>query len=690
MKRTNIINGDEYHQIPVNEDFYEEEEESASSSSGHAMGGAASPSSSSSQSNNNFKQHELTKTLASQNRYDLRLFIRLIHIIKLLYSSPIIPGIMVLFLLGLAISQTYASSLTGKLLANVYTYLADGDTHSLLRSLLFGLFSLTLSALLDSTIKFTVGIIAWRWRKTLCLTIQNQYFDNNLFYRIMAFDTRIDNPDQRITSDIDNFTTLMANVLSQMITGPLVVGYYTFLTWRGMGWYAPAIIYGFFILGYIANKFIMSPLVSVSYLQDKLEGDFRYLHLRIRTFAESIALQSLTRDPTVSQTMVEEEQAKQQFDVLLENKKKQICWQYGLNTTSDLFTYLSPLVNYLIIAIPLFIGTKKTIPFADVSVFSYNCIMLASGFSQYINVTANISDLSSYIQRISTMLEVCNQVKQQKYEAQQKQENDIVSSTEVQKQVGELKVEPSTLEILLKEVSYFTPKGESLFKNISLLIERGSSLLIMGPSGSGKSSLIRIINGLWPFFYGKIIKPANEQMFFLSQQPYLIYGSLEEQILYPYTIASKRISKQQMRELFERFDLGYLLDRERDIIARGDLNDLTHNWLNALSPGEQQLISFLRLLYHKPVFALMDESTSSIPQSMEKRVYQACKDQGISTISVGHRHSLTQYHQKLLTLDKQHNWKLQNIDNSSNNNDNNKLIETDSNNNNNNQQSSLI
>ncbi|GAM20368.1 hypothetical protein SAMD00019534_035430, partial [Acytostelium subglobosum LB1] len=617
-----------------------------------------------------FEQSEITKKLASENRYDWKLFKRLCHVVKILYSSPLIPSGMVAVLLGLAIAQTYVSHFTGTLLSGVYSDLSSGNTHAFTRTMIFGFLILSAGAILDATIKFVVNAMSWLWRKTLCLALQRKYFDNNLFYRIMAFDTTVDNPDQRITSDIDQFTTLLANVVSQMITGPLVIAYYTYLTWRDMGWYAPAVVYVFFFLGYVANKFIMSPLVSLSFLQDKLEGDFRYLHLRVRSFAESIALQNLARDPLVSESIVEEEQARRQFDVLLNNKKKVILCQYGLTTSSDLFTYLSPLVNYIVIAIPLYMGTEKFIPISDVPIYSYNCIMLASGFSQYINVSTSISDLSSYIQRISTMLEVCDQIQAKKYEVPVPQDNAQENTISVainddggrDNACGEMKIDDSASQIQLNSVSYFTPKGDSLFKNISLMVESGVNLLIMGPSGCGKSSLVRIINGLWPFFYGQIIKPANDSIFFLSQQPYLIYGSLEEQIIYPYTTATKRISRPALRELFNKVDIGYLIDREDEILRRGDLNDLTHNWLSSLSPGEQQLISFMRLIYHRPRFALMDESTSSIPHAIEKRVYDICRENGITTISVGHRSSLIPYHQRLLTFTKNRSWTLQAID----------------------------
>ncbi|KAN0016203.1 hypothetical protein ACTFIU_006165 [Dictyostelium citrinum] len=706
-------------------------------------------------SNNNYNQTDETLKKIKENKFDWALFKRFINIIIILYAKPVIPLILFLILFGNGFAQTYVSKFTGILLADIYASFTMGDKSFFLSSVLKAGFAIGGSALLAAIINFIVSIMAWNWRKTLCLYIQNVYFKKSLFYKILAFDDRIDNPDQRITSDIDNFTTLLASIVSQCITGPMVVVYYTYLCYTTIDWYAPLIVYGFFFLGYFINKLVMSPMVSINYLQDKLEGDFRSLHQRIRNFSESIALYSLSKEKQKAdnhdndycldeeeeseescdesttiinrkknkgsqyyrnknstskrindfidklsgdsndqkeELLVEEEQAKIQFEALLKNKKRVILWQLGLNTTSDLFTYLSPIANYFIIAIPVFFLNNKTVLQAgDVTVQSYNCIMLASGFSQYINVSQSISDLAGYISRISSMIEVCKKIMEDaSLDTDITKLNEKVAHNNVSinndaiintSSSGNISLNNGD-SITLDDVTYFTPKGNQLYSKISISVKKGKNLLIMGPSGSGKSSLIRIINGLWPFFRGSIDRPENGDMFFLPQQPYLIFGTLEEQVLYPFSKKQKRIPKSTMKELFQRFDIDYLLDRERFIKKSAQVNDLTHNWLNQLSPGEQQLIAIIRLIYHKPKFALMDESTSSIPQSLEERVYSVAKELGITIISVGHRISLLKYHSTLLRFDKDKNWYLEDIidqndqsNNSNNYNNTNKISE---------------
>ena len=77
---------------------------------------------------------------------------------------------------------------------------------------------------------------------------------------------------------------------------------------------------------------------------------------------------------------------------------------------------------------------------------------------------------------------------------------------------------------------------------------------------------------------------------------------------------------------------------------------------DALSPGEMQRVSFLRLLYHCPQFALLDEATSALSLDVEEQLYNACLARNITLVSVGHRHSLFKYHTTLLTLDGTGGW----------------------------------
>lgn len=141
---------------------------------------------------------------------------------------------------------------------------------------------------------------------------------------MLSFDHRVDNPDQRITQDVDYFSTTFSSVLSSCISAPLIIGWYTYQTVTIIAWFIPLLISGYFFLGYFINKLIMSPIVKMVFRQEQLEGDFRYAHARVRTWAESIALYGGGERERLD--------TEKTFAELLKNKMRIMKWQYSLNS----------------------------------------------------------------------------------------------------------------------------------------------------------------------------------------------------------------------------------------------------------------------------------------------------------------------------------------------------------------------
>ncbi|HEK25691.1 MAG TPA: ATP-binding cassette domain-containing protein, partial [Hydrogenobaculum sp.] len=184
------------------------------------------------------------------------------------------------------------------------------------------------------------------------------------------------------------------------------------------------------------------------------------------------------------------------------------------------------------------------------------------------------------------------------------------------------------------------PYSEKLIvKDLNLTIEKKEHTIIMGPSGVGKSTLIRAIAGIWPFGEGTIKLPPNHM--FLPQKPYFPYGSLREILLYPST-DGKSIPNEYLEELLDMVGLSYLSK---------DLN--TKNlWSQVLSPGEQQSLNIARVLLHSPDWLFMDESTSALNEEKEIHLYRLLleKLKNLTIISVAHRKSLEDFHIKKLIL----------------------------------------
>ena len=181
----------------------------------------------------------------------------------------------------------------------------------------------------------------------------------------------------------------------------------------------------------------------------------------------------------------------------------------------------------------------------------------------------------------------------------------------------------------------------TLVQDLSLEVPKGKGLLLIGPSGSGKSSILRGIAGLWNSGEGYIYRPQIKEIFFIPQRPYMILGSLSAQLLYPHT--KRDISDEQLQSCLAKVNLG-------DLAARVGGFDVELNWADILSLGEQQKLAFARLFLANPRYAVLDESTSALDVANEKHLYELIKSLDITFISVGHRPTLLQYHESVVQI----------------------------------------
>jgi ABC-type uncharacterized transport system fused permease/ATPase subunit len=210
-------------------------------------------------------------------------------------------------------------------------------------------------------------------------------------------------------------------------------------------------------------------------------------------------------------------------------------------------------------------------------------------------------------------------------------------------------------------------KRRSLITNLDLELKWGQKLLIIGPSGIGKSSLLRAIAGLWKSGSGWIERAHFSNVYFLPQRPYCPLGSLRDQLLYPFHSCSNSNNnnfpnaQNDIDRLPQQTDDSLLLD----ILESVNLSDLAKrsgdgdpfcgldtilDWGNVLSLGEQQRLAFGRILVHKPRLVILDEATSAMDVRAEARMYGLLSD--VTCVSVGHRPTLLKYHDTKLTLFK--------------------------------------
>lgn len=210
-------------------------------------------------------------------------------------------------------------------------------------------------------------------------------------------------------------------------------------------------------------------------------------------------------------------------------------------------------------------------------------------------------------------------------------------------------------DIIFEDIPILSPNGDVLVPKMSFNIRPGMHLLISGPNGCGKSSLFRILGELWPAKGGNLTKPPTDKIFYIPQRPYLPNGSLRDQVIYPHTIADmekRGIKDEDLQKIMDNVRLSHVIVREVD--GWNTKND----WADVLSGGEKQRMAMARLIYHKPLYAILDECTSAVSIDVEGHLYEYMKEMGITLITVSHRDTLWKYHDYLLRFygDKQYSF----------------------------------
>ena len=188
-----------------------------------------------------------------------------------------------------------------------------------------------------------------------------------------------------------------------------------------------------------------------------------------------------------------------------------------------------------------------------------------------------------------------------------------------------------------------------IIKDLSLKVEDGECLALLGPSGCGKTSFLRLLSGLWPAEKGEVQRPSSSELLFIPQKPYMILGTLREQLCYPQE--ASRFTNEHLRSVLQEVKLEEINQRYPDF-------DIKQDWPRLLSLGEQQRLAFARLLLNSPRFVILDEATSALDVNTEKHLYQLLSQREMAFVSVGHRPTLKEFHDIVLELDGTGGWKL--------------------------------
>ena len=466
---------------------------------------------------------------------------------------------------------------------------------------------------------FVRDLLGLRWRDWMTQKFLGQYFHNRAYYEI-NFEEDIDNPDQRIAEDIKSFTRTSLRFLLLVLGSLISVISFTGILWSISKFLAIFLI-GYALVGTVLAALYGRRLITLNFNQLRREADFRYGLVHVRDNAESIAFYQGEAQ--------EMGQIRRRFVDALQNFRSLIVWQRNLDFFTTPYNYATYILPSVILA-PLYFSEQ--IKFGDITQAGFAFSRIFEAFALVVLQIEELSTFAAGINRLETFTEAL--------EAQdQPSPVDISTISTTQ-----------ATEISLSDLSLTTPKGQrTLLNDLSVALGPQQSLVIVGQSGVGKSSLLRAIAGLWNSGSGSITRPDLSEMLFLPQRPYMVLGTLRDQLLYPHL--DRGTDDAQLQEALQQANLP-------DLVERVGGFDIELDWRDILSLGEQQRLAFARLLLSKPRYAMLDEATSALDLANEKRLYEKLREMGATFVSVGHRTSLLKYHDFVLELYSDSTWKL--------------------------------
>lgn len=467
------------------------------------------------------------------------------------------------------------------------------------------------------------GAVAIHWRQWLNNRLIAQWIEGKAYYLDRFIHPSIDNPDQRIQQDVDNLVSQSIELAMGLVNAVVSMIEFTLILWslsatmHLFGLDIPRamvlLVYIYVISATLLAFVIGRPLIKLNFLQEKLNASYRYLLIRLREYGESIALY---RGEAVEQRTVQSG-----FRAIIANAWSLLFRGLKFDGYNLSISQIAVIFPFLIQGPRLFAGAIKL---GDVMQTSQAFSEVESALSFFRKSYDKFASYRAGLDRLQGF-------------------SSNLSAT-AQLSLPQIQNRPEAL--VVQGLDVLRPEGTLLTQNLAFTLHAGQSLLIRGPSGVGKTTLLRTLAGLWPFSMGQTARPTAEASLFLAQRPYLPLGSLRAALAYPAatvedSVATAVLNQVQLGQLAEQ------LEQEAD-------------WAQILSPGEQQRLAFGRALINKPKLIFLDEATSAMDSGLEYALYNTLRQSLPQTmfVSVGHRETLVALHDQALTLNPDTSWEL--------------------------------
>ncbi|KAJ1666828.1 ATP-binding cassette long-chain fatty acid transporter pxa1 [Coemansia sp. RSA 1813] len=560
--------------------------------------------------------------------------------------------------------RTWLSVVVAELDGKIVKHLVRGQGRKFLAGLLSWFAIAVPATYTNSMIRFLESKLALAFRTRLTQYVHDLYLNDNLtYYKLLTLDGRISNADQFITTDIARFCNKLASFLSNLGKPTLDTIIFNIQLVRGVGLQGTIGMFGMYMATASLLRAWTPAFGKMAAARAKLEGEFRANHSRIITNAEEIAFYRGEKR--------EGEQLDFSLRSLLSHVRSVARRKIPHVVLEDMIIkYTWSAFGYLACALPFFLSSALpgVGPMAGGSGgdagdsghrtqrFITNkriLVNLSDAGGRVMYSIKEIMELTGYTSRVYSLISTLHALRREEYE--QPPPSDTASS-----QQGLDFVSSKIRGVLYEDIDgvRFTSvpivapstdpgiSGELLVQPLTWEVQRGQHWMIAGPNGVGKTSVLRVLSGLWPVFSGVVERPEPAEIIYIPQRPYLPLGSLREQIIYPHTPEQMQAlgrTDEELLEVLYAVHLGYLPAREGGLGAHKE-------WKDVLSGGEKQRINLARLFYHLPRFAVLDECTSAVSADVEGLMYEHAKKLGITLITISHRPTLYKYHTYLLRL----------------------------------------
>jgi putative ATP-binding cassette transporter len=460
------------------------------------------------------------------------------------------------------------------------------------------------------------------WRRWLTGTLAAQWLRDQQFYKLHIAAPEIDNPEFRMTDDVRVAIDPLVDFAVGILTAMLTASVFAVVLWQVGGGFDLFGLHlpGYFLMAAVAYAFLASvftyavgrPLILSTQEKNAAEARNRYEMVRVRENAESIAMIGGAED----------ERAKIETTLM-----SVVAHWRGVIRQQSLIMLIVQGNQLMVPVLPLLIGAPKylngELTLGQLMQVSAAFVQVQTAFNWLIDNFARIAEWSASARRI---VELSITLRSFSDNDAARQEIEIVEGEDARLKLVNLLVAQHN--------------GRIVIKDAEVVIEPGEKILIKGESGTGKSTLIRAIAGLWPWGRGTIVMPRQARVMFVPQRPYIPNGSLRDAIAYPEV--ADMSADTTLQDALRRCGLKHLADD----LARQE------RWDKVLSGGEQQRLAFARLLVHRPEVIVLDEATSALDEDSQSDLMGLFFDDlaYATLLSVGHRPGLEHYHDRIIAL----------------------------------------